>query len=150
MRRYGGLGGEPGFKAPSRKRKNAHPEHDAQCLVVEWARLNETKWPELKLLFAVPNGARVAMRTAVKLKREGMKAGVPDLWLPVPKLIGWQGDADRYAGLVIEMKAERGRVSPEQFGWLVALKERGWWTAVCRSAEEAIEVLTTYVNGRVQ
>ena len=127
-------------------RKNAHPEHDAQCLVVEWARLNEGKWPELKLLFAVPNGARVAMRTAVKLKREGMKAGVPDLWLPM-RSSGLLGDK---SGLVIEMKAPKGRLSKEQDDWLFSLEMQGWTTAVCYSAEEAIAALTEYLKGGYQ
>lgn len=54
-------------------------EHDAQVAIFTWARMSETRLPALQLLFAVPNGARVSIGHARKLKAEGLKAGVPDI-----------------------------------------------------------------------
>lgn len=77
-------------------------EHAEQCAVITWAALNAAKWPCLRLLYAVPNGAffggevkklkngknlPVSAIRARKLKAEGLKEGVPDLCLPVPSLV---------------------------------------------------------------
>lgn len=123
------------------RRRNAHPEHDAQVALFQWARLMEPKHPELALLFAVPNGMRTSIRTAVKAKAEGLKRGVPDVWLPVPQF-RWI----EYHGLVIEMKAPKGTTSPEQKRWMAALREYGWRCEVCYSTQEAIDVILDYLG----
>ena len=53
-------------------------EHDEQVLIFKWARLSEGRWPELALLFAIPNGGHRHKAVAAKLKAEGVRAGVPD------------------------------------------------------------------------
>lgn len=82
------------------------PESVEQKLVVEWARRAECTWPEIALLHHIPNGGQRDKAVAAKLKTEGVKAGVPDLCLPVPR--------GKYHGLYIEMKATGGRPSREQ------------------------------------
>lgn len=68
-----------------------------------------------------------------------VKAGVPDLFLPVAR--------HRKKGLFIEMKApKKGVVSEEQMWWLMELNKQGYETHVCRGAQEAIEVLSDYVG----
>ena len=43
------------------------------------------KYPEAQLLFHVPNGGKRNAAEAAHLKRQGVKAGVPDLFLPVAR-----------------------------------------------------------------
>ena len=133
------------------RRKNAHPEHDAQVALFAWAKLNEVKYPELALLFAVPNGMRTSMRTAIKAKAEGLKAGVPDVWLPVGAAGKFPNDYDPDApffasGLVIEMKAPKGKTSILQRRWLEELHKQGYITTVCYSAAEATLAICDYLN----
>ena len=71
-------------------------EHDEQVALFQWAELNEGAMPELALLFAVPNGGYRPMTTAAQLKAEGVKAGVPDVCLPVAR--------GRFHGLWLELK----------------------------------------------
>ena len=42
-------------------------------------------YPDLELLYHVPNGGSRNKAEASKLKRMGVRAGVPDLVLPVPR-----------------------------------------------------------------
>lgn len=114
-------------------------EHDEQCAVIAWARLNETQYPELALLFAVPNGLRTSPRQAVKAKQEGLKRGVPDLCLPVARG-GWHG-------LFIELKHGRNRPSDAQVEWLDALTKQGYLAVACWEFEEATETIAEYLKG---
>jgi hypothetical protein len=120
-------------------------EHIEQAAVVAWAEDMSAKWPELAMLFAVPNfaghmgRAATRLRAGAKAKREGRKAGVPDLVLPVAR--------HGYHGLFIEMKRQRGgTVSPEQREWHTALREQGYAVYVCKGAFAAITVLTAYLE----
>ena len=102
-------------------------EHESQSTVIQWAQLMEGQYPALKLLFAIPNGANKTMTTAMKFKREGLKAGVPDLCLPFPN--------GCYHGLFIEMKSEKGKETPAQRDFINALTKNIYRVAVCHSAQ---------------
>lgn len=86
-------------------------EHDEQVMLFKWASLMVKQGIyELDLLYAIPNGARTSMRTAVKLKAEGLKRGFPDIALPVAR--------HGFHGLFIEVKRLRGgRISKDQRLW---------------------------------
>ncbi len=120
-------------------------EHDEQVTLFEWAQLqvNTGAHPELAFMFAVPNGTYKSMAAAQKFKAEGLKKGVPDVWLPVAR--------GHWHGLVIEMKAvqadgEPGRTSREQREWLEMLSINGYLTAVCIGADEAINLIEEYLG----
>lgn len=111
-------------------------EHTEQCLVIQWFDMQYKQFSGR--LFAVPNGARTSIGTACKLKREGLRKGVPDLWLPVKTA--------RFSGLVIEMKDTKGKVSDEQKDWLAFLVNQGFKTDVCYSFEDAQKTITDYFD----
>ncbi len=113
-------------------------EHDEQAAVVAWANYQANIWPDLDMLFAVPNGGHRHKATAALMKAEGVKAGIPDLWLPVPK----RG----FTGLVIEMKFGRNKLQENQLWWMTRLAEQGWRTAVCYSFDEAKRVILDYLG----
>jgi hypothetical protein len=114
-------------------------EHREQCTVIQWANWQAKQWPELRLLFAVPNGGARDVVTGARMKREGQKKGVPDLVLACPR--------NGYHGLFIELKTKKGRVSPEQSEWLRQLSAQGYRAEVCRGADAAIRVLREYLAG---
>lgn len=114
-------------------------EHDQQVAVIEWFDIQHS---ELRgRLFAVPNGARTSIGTAVKLKREGLRKGVPDLFLIFI--------ANGYNGLAIEMKDLKGKVADEQKDWLSYLDSQGFKTHVCYGADEAIKAIKDYLAGAI-
>lgn len=115
-------------------------EHEEQAEVIRWAETARHALPGLALLYAVPNGARRGKRERVQKKAEGMKAGVPDLVLPVAR-------AGAH-GLYLELKRTvGGRVAPTQRGWLDALALEGYRCAVAEGAAAAKAVLVAYLTG---
>ncbi len=113
-------------------------EHLAQVQVIRWVKILEDQYPVLKLFHAIPNGGRRSITTARDLKAEGVRAGMPDLHLPVARG-GW-------AGLWIEMKSEKGRVSPEQAAMHKLLTEHNNLVIVCRSSNQAIDEIKEYLS----
>lgn len=127
---------------PPRRPRRRDLEHEAQCAVIEWASLVEKREPRLRWLFAIPNGGWRSKAQAGRLKAEGVKAGVADLFLPV----GLQMGATWRHGLFIEMKTETGRSSPAQRDFRDYAMMFGYAYALCRSAGEAIEQICIYLN----
>jgi len=114
-------------------------EHAHQAALFRWAELEGRYQQDLQLMFAIPNGARTAgISVAVKLKREGLKKGVPDICLPVPR--------GAYHGLFIEMKAAKGRATLEQMDWIGRLIRQGYYAAVCKGFDEARATIENYLE----
>lgn len=93
-----------------------------------------------KLIYHVPNGGHRHKAVAVKLKEQGVKAGIPDLVLPMAR--------GGYFGLYIEFKATPpfdAAVSPSQDAYIHALTEQGYLAIVCRGHFDAMEHLRAYL-----
>jgi hypothetical protein len=132
-----------GKRTADRKRLPVPTEHEEQVALFEWASLRLSIYPELEMLFAIPNaGAGAQSGQAGKMKAEGVKAGVPDTFLAVPR--------NGYYGCFIEMKRIEGStVEPEQEEWLSKLNAQGYFTAICKGCEQAQKVLMVYLEGRL-
>lgn len=94
--------------------------------------------PNLGKIYAVPNGGLRDIRTATKLKNEGVAAGVPDLCLPVARA--------GYFGLYIEMKTPTGKVRENQVRKMAGLRRDGYMVEIERTAEGAMKLLKWYVG----
>lgn len=117
-------------------------EHNEQVRLFAWARREEEERPELALLFAVPNGGRRDAVTGARLKEEGVKRGVPDVWLPVAR--------GSWHGLVIELKASvTAKPTKEQVEWMRRLEREGYLALLCVGAEAARAVIVEYLEGRM-
>lgn len=99
-------------------------------------------YPELKLLHHIKNETRGGAAQVVIDKKQGVKKGVPDLCLPVAR--------GGYHGLYIEMKTEKGRLSPEQKWWLEELSGQRYRAVMCRGWREAAAELINYLEGKAQ
>lgn len=116
------------------KSTNLSPTEDyEQISLVQW--LDFHRIPH----FHIPNGGSRNLLEGVKMKRLGVKAGIPDLCLPFPR--------HGFAALYIELKRrEGGRITPEQEKWLTALNELGNKAVVARGCEEAIRIIEAYIG----
>lgn len=116
-------------------------QHEAneQEALFRWALYNRMRFPELDLLFHIPNGGSRNRIEAAHLKRQGVKPGVPDLCLPVAR-------GGRH-GLFIELKYGRNRPTAEQKAWLQDLDGQDYETAVCYGWEQAVQTIETYLKG---
>lgn len=121
-----------------------------QKAIFIWAAWNTGRYPELKWLHSSQAGAKMTPATAGKMKAEGMKAGVPDIFLDVPR--------GGFHGLRIELKVpeqrnakgtlikRKGELSAEQKAWLDHYTQAVFFTRVCYGWEHAVETLETYLN----
>lgn len=129
-------------------------EHGFQAAVFCWANLNLDKYPELKYMFSIPNGFYSTAGQKSKMKVEGLKSGVPDIMLPVKKLINGKFEYSPaittilYSGLFIEMKSAKGVVSEEQEDYIDFLTKQGYKCEVCYSWTSARDVITNYLGNR--
>lgn len=127
-------------KTPKQRAKPIPHEAKEQEALIRWACFVRGRFPEIDLLYHIPNGGSRNKIEAANLKRQGVKAGVPDLCLPVPR--------SHFHGLYIEMKAGKNKTSKKQTEWLSALDQQGYATAVCYGWEAASQVITKYLEMR--
>lgn len=115
-------------------------EEQEQETLFAWAAANEAAHPALRLLFAIPNGGYRHKQTAVRMKRTGVKPGVPDMCLPVA--------CGGHHSLWIELKRRKGgHVSVTQRTWQRMLEDEGNLCMVCYGWEDAARCITDYLRG---
>lgn len=105
-------------------------EETIHVSVLEWLRLVLPG----ALVVHVPNGGSRDVREAVKLKRMGVVAGIPDL-------IVFMDGAFAFA---LEIKTQAGKLSAEQLGVHTVMRRLGFKIAVVRGIEEARAALAAW------
>jgi len=115
-------------------------EEEEQVALFSWAQLMSGKYPELELMYHIPNGGKRGKAEAARLKAQGVKAGVPDICLPVAR--------GGYHGLYIELKrVQGGRVSAEQKEWIPKLQRQGYLAVICCGWSAAANAIIGYMKG---
>lgn len=123
-----------------RSRVNGAPtEAQEQRALFRWAAYETGKYPELALMHHIPNGGSRDPREAHNLKEQGVKAGVPDIFLPVAR--------GSFHGLYIEMKRQQGgHVEPVQKWWQTELTKQGYRSVICKGFFEARDEILKYLG----
>ena len=115
-----------------------HHEDAEQALLFEWASYH----PTLRCMFAIANGGNRNHREAARLKKQGVKAGVYDIFLPIPM--------GEYHGLFIELKRRKkdgpSRVSKKQQDFGETMEATGYHAVVCYGADFAIAEIKDYLQ----
>lgn len=114
-------------------------EAEEQTWLFEWlTTMARLKWPELALAFHIANGGSRNKIEAARLKAQGVKAGIPDIFIPVAR----QG----FHGLFIELKRRAGgRLSAVQKEVIPLLREQGYLVEVCEGWNEAADLIERYM-----
>lgn len=122
-------------------------EHEEQAALFAWAAAMEGQYPELGLLFAIPNGGARHPAVAAMLKAEGVRAGVPDCLLPAPRP-DRTGNGRTWHGMFLELKRSdhTNHPSPVQRDWLERLRAQGYLCIVAYGADEAISAISHYLG----
>ncbi|HFG9645183.1 TPA: VRR-NUC domain-containing protein [Yersinia enterocolitica] len=85
----------------------------------------------------MPNEGKRGPKAARDAKRLGLRKGVPDLFLALPR--------GGYAGLWVEMKVIGGKVTAEQQLWLLRLRNSSYRAEVCEGLDAVKKVLFQYL-----
>lgn len=113
-------------------------EYQEQVNLFAWAAWCAPRARELSLLLAIPNGEKRAAVTGARLKASGVKAGVPDILLPVMR--------NGAGALWIELKAPGGRARPAQIEWIDRLNDEGHEALVCVGWQAAARAICDYLD----
>lgn len=112
-----------------RKYKKSPTEADEQAAFVEYMEFKQIAF------FAVPNEGAREKRFGARLKRGGLKAGVPDLILVKRAPVDGRPVA-------VEMKRKSGgKVSEKQGAFHMTMRANGWYVIVAEGCDRAIEQL---------
>ena len=126
--------------SPRKPRRDC--EHTEQVVFFNRIRtlaLNDASYAAAaRRTFAIPNGGGRSKREAGRLKAEGVKSGVSDIFCSVAR--------GGMHGLYIEMKSLTGYASREQREWISDSTQEGYMAATCRGAEEAFQLWKSYVD----
>jgi len=113
-------------------------ERNEQIRLFLWARGWEDEYPELAMMYHTPLGGFRHKATAGRLKRQGTKAGVPDIHLPIAR--------SGFHGLWLEMKWGKNKPTKAQQWWIDRLQAEGHQVRVCYSCEEAQREILEYLG----
>ena len=111
-------------------------ETTEQISLFKWAERNAHVLPCLSLMYHVPNEGK--RTNGAVLKAMGLKTGVPDVVLPVA--------SHNFHGLYLEMKYGKNTPTKDQKEFMAALRQQGYKTAVCYSADEAVAAILEYLQ----
>lgn len=132
-------------------------EDSQQMALFAWAALNTTQYPQLKNLFAIPNGGDRHIVEAIKFMGTGTRSGVPDICLAwaINDWDDFRLNYCKYHALYIELKIEKyrnhknGGCSKEQLDWHERLRKADYCVKVCYGWEEGRDCLINYLEVRL-
>lgn len=117
-------------------------ESQEQKALVRWFNL---QYPKMAgLLFAIPNGSHLAgdavtrAKKMHRMKAEGLRPGVSDLFLMIPR--------KGAHGMWIEMKADKGVTSQAQNAFQLDAKEQGYAAITCHGFDMARGAIEEYLS----
>jgi hypothetical protein len=137
-------------------------EHSHQKAFFQWLAISAaSRFPSVRLCHAIPNGGKlmgtgtnIGRIEGAKMKAEGLRAGVPDVFMPVPRKVSSSWSADYTCpGLYIEFKKPSretekfGGRSPEQVQWQRDLLAQGYAVATCYGWQAGAHVVALYMQG---
>lgn len=144
--------------APIPRKKRTYEESDNQVALFQWWATHCRSFGVAEcLMFAIPNGSALGtgkedwqvkerVIRGKRAKREGSRPGIPDIMLAAPSARPQSWQPKNHHGLFIEMKTANGKVSSEQEEAMGYLTARGYKCVVCRSCEEAITAIKSYLT----
>ncbi len=133
---------------PPKKQRN-QPESDMQIALFDMIYLHESKYPLLRRCFHVPNEGYSGVKGQAKGQkrhREGVRAGIFDIFVDVTMLVNGYGHSVDCPGLRIELKAKGGKMSDAQTDWLNYYRNAGYRAEICFSWEEAWNIICDYLG----
>ena len=120
------------------RRRLTSSEHDEQTAVIRWwdVACKVYGFPYFALM-AIPNAGKRSYGAAAWMRSEGLRVGIPDLFLAVPRC--------GLGGLWIEMKRGRNKPSGPQH-LVIEYLSMQYAVIVAYSADEAIAAIKAHLR----
>jgi len=112
-----------------------NPEQKIQKALIVYLEMH---YPKLLRCVSPGAGFRMSPGLGMKMKSMGYQKGTPDITILEP--------CNGYHGLLIELKAPNGRLSPEQREYLGHATKKGYKAVVCWAYDAAVEVIKNYLT----
>ena len=126
-----------GAVAVTKTRKvKKHEEDDLQAALFRWFGYQYPEWAGH--FWATPNGGARSKATAAILKSTGVMAGVADCQLAIVR--------PHAAGLFLELKVGKNKVSDAQRDFLARMKAQGYATAVAYDFHAARAAIVSHIG----
>lgn len=117
----------------------ADPEGDEQIVLFAWLLLQHPKaW---EMAFHVPNGGKRSKREGARFKAQGVKAGIPDVFIDIPR--------GGYHGFRMEFKAtppKDAAIQENQKEWIVKFTDNGYYAVICKGFDAAKAAINYYLG----
>ncbi len=143
---------QPVMRGKSCKKQGKDPtEAQIQQSIIEWCEWKAKQYPVLGLIYHIPNGGLRSKSEAALFKRLGVRAGMPDLCLPVRGSVYFAlkyNTGIRPISLYLEIKTPSGKLSKIQSDKISQLISFHNWVCVVKSLDDAIEILEFYLGIR--
>lgn len=111
-------------------------ESELQIACINWFRFS---YPHFKmLLFAIPNGGHRNIITAMRMKREGVVSGIPDLFLSLPR--------NEFHGMYIELKSGKNKLTSNQELFFQSAIKHNYKCEVITSVNQFIREVSYYID----
>lgn len=113
-------------------------ESQIQSAYFDWVRLKRLSDSRYNYIIKVPNETRGNYGWLMKLKKEGLSKGVPDIicFHPTPT----------FRGMALETKRPGGKLTAEQREWLDRFSRIGWLAQVGYSTQQLIAITEAYMD----
>lgn len=111
-------------------------EHNLQVAICKWLNFTQDFF-----YFAIPNGGLRHRLVAIKLKMEGAKAGVADMF--------WMVSNENWKGLFVEVKIDKGKQSQSQKDFEAVAMNHGYYYAVVRSIDDCISLINRFKKNEI-
>jgi hypothetical protein len=110
--------------------RNEH-EHKLQVSICKWLDFTQDFY-----YYAIPNGGARHRLVAIKLKMEGVKAGVADMF--------WMLSNKNWNGLFIEVKIEKGTQQINQKAFEQIALAHGYYYAIVKSIDDCENLIKKF------
>jgi len=116
------------------------PEHEEQVAFFDYVDIMMNSNPDYENIFAIPNAGKRSIGAGSYYRAEGLRAGVPDVFVAVPNA--------KFPGLFMEFKYKKGKTTEQQEQWLNRLSRVGYACVIVRSSDAAIRVVDKYLRDK--
>jgi len=111
-------------------------EHKLQVAICHWLDLTQDFY-----YYSIPNGGARHRLVAIKLKMEGAKAGVADMF--------WMVSNKKWNGLFVEVKIKTGTQQPNQKLFEQIAIKHGYYYAIVRSIYDCESLIRKFKSNEI-